>query len=234
MKQQRVSQMTVFYSYAQEDEALRQRLERHLSPLEREGWIRQWHHRLIPAGNERMSAISHALDEASIVLLLISPDFLASHHCYEVEMLSALQSHQRGTARTIPIILRPCDWQSAPFAGLECLPRGGKAVTEWSDPDAALSGIAQDLRQTLKVHTRVPHHSIEAQRTVLEYFLLCSLLANVVQLPFYSHGKWLKMVVIVVIGILFRLFPVNRGIWNIFLSRDVHCLRSSGGCQLHM
>ncbi len=234
MKQQRVSQMTVFYSCAQEDEALRQRLERHLSPLEREGWIRQWHHRLIPAGSERMLAISQALDEASIVLLLISPDFFASHHCYEVEMLSALQSHQRGTARTIPIILRTCDWQSAPFAGLECLPRGGKAVTEWRDPDAALSGIAQDLRQMLNANTRASQYSRGIQRTALKYFLFCSLLTNVVQLLFYPHEKWLKIVGLAVVGLLFRLFPVNKRVWNICFSRNVHCLESSGRCQIHM
>lgn len=149
MKRKSVLPVTVFYSYAHEDEQLRLRLERHLSLLERKGFIRHWHDRLIPAGTKRLQAIRQALNEASIILLLISADFLASRHCYEIEMSIALQRHRQGTVRTIPIILRPCDWREAPFAELECLPRGGKAATEWLDLDAAMSAIARDIRLEL-------------------------------------------------------------------------------------
>jgi hypothetical protein len=55
--------------------------------------------------------------------LLISADFLASDYCYGIELQRALEGHQRGKARVIPIILRPCDWQTSPFAPLQCLPR---------------------------------------------------------------------------------------------------------------
>src|SRR5262249_53954544 len=126
--------LSVFISYAHEDELLRQRLEAHLSLLRRQGWIADWHDRQILAGDEWAQAIDQHLEAASIILLLISPDFLASTYCYEIELQRALERHQRGEARVIPILLRPCDWQTSPFAHLQCLPRDGKAATTWENP----------------------------------------------------------------------------------------------------
>src|SRR6266700_2234102 len=115
--------LSVFISYAHEDEPLRQQLEAHLSLLRRQGWIADWHDRQILAGNEWARDIDEHLEMASIILLLISPDFLASDYCYDIEMQRALERHRRGETRVIPIILRPVDWHGAPFGQLQCLPR---------------------------------------------------------------------------------------------------------------
>ena len=79
-------------------------------------------------------------------MLLVSPEFLASEYCYGIEMKISLERHAKGEAVVIPIILRPCDWHSAPFAELQALPRDGKAVTLWANRDVAFAQIAQDLR----------------------------------------------------------------------------------------
>lgn len=120
---------TLFYSCAPEDEALQDQLERQLSLLRRQRVIDDWHHRQIMPGAERTKEIDEHLETASIILLLISPDFLASDYCYETEMQRALERHRRGEVHVIPIILRPCDWHTAPFGDLQCLPHGGRAVT---------------------------------------------------------------------------------------------------------
>jgi hypothetical protein len=44
--------MEVFFSYAHEDEALRDKLAKHLKLLERQGVIKAWHDRDITAGEE--------------------------------------------------------------------------------------------------------------------------------------------------------------------------------------
>lgn len=79
---------TLFYSYSHKDEALREQLEPHLRLLEREGVLQSWHDRRIEAGENWRHAISEHLETASIILLLISADFLASDYCQE---RSALQ-----------------------------------------------------------------------------------------------------------------------------------------------
>src|SRR5437868_5292900 len=113
--------LSVFISYAHGDELLRQQLEMHLSLLHRQGFISEWNDRQILAGTEWAHEIDEHLETVSIILLLISPDFLASDYCYDIEMHRALKRHQRREARVIPIILRPCDWRTSPFARLQCL-----------------------------------------------------------------------------------------------------------------
>ncbi len=63
------------------------------------------------------------LETAHIILLLISADFLASEYCYSMEMKRALVRHEVKSTRVIPILIRPVDWQEAPFAKLQILPK---------------------------------------------------------------------------------------------------------------
>src|SRR5437016_2112638 len=137
MQQQTRAPLTLFYSYAHEDEPLREQLERHLRLLNRQGLISEWHDRQIVAGTEWAKQIDEHLETASIILLLISPDFLASDYCYDIEMQRSLERHRRGEAQVIPIVVRPVDWHDAPFARLHCLPRDGKPVTRWDNQDEA-------------------------------------------------------------------------------------------------
>jgi hypothetical protein len=141
--------LSLFISYVHEDEPLLHQLEGHLSLLRRQGLIADWHHGQILAGNERAHDIDQHLEDASIILLLISPDFLASDSCYEIEMERALERHKRGAARVIPIILRPCDWQTSPFAHLQCLPRNTRPIVIWGNQDEAFAAITQELRKII-------------------------------------------------------------------------------------
>jgi hypothetical protein len=104
-------------------------LETHLALLRHEGVIASWHDRKIVAGQEWKGQIDRHLDEADIILLLVSADFLASDYCYEIEMQRALARHQAGEACVIPVIIRAVDWNSAPFANLQALPKDAKPVS---------------------------------------------------------------------------------------------------------
>ena len=146
--------VTLFYSYAHEDEELRNELNKHLHLLERQGLITSWYDREIRAGDDWANEIDAHLESAQIILLLISADFLASDYCYGVEMKRALERHFTGEARVIPIILRPVDWKLDPIlSSLQALPTDGKPVTTWSSYppyDAALEDIAKGIRKVLE------------------------------------------------------------------------------------
>lgn len=140
----------VFYSYAHEDERLRKILDKQLSILKRDGFITEWHdHKILPGKEWESETLTH-LNSAQIILLLISPDFIASDYCYRIEMQRAMERHEQGEARVIPIILRPSDWKSALFGKLKALPSDGKAVTRWSNRDEAFLNIAKGLRKAVK------------------------------------------------------------------------------------
>ncbi len=139
----------LFYSYAHEDEALRDRLNTHLSLLRQQGFIYAWYDRDISAGSLWAQEIDTHLQTARIILLLVSPDFMTSSYCYGIEMKEALRRHEAGEATVIPIILRPCDWEAAPFGKLQALPKDAKAVTMWANRDAAFTNIAKGIRKVV-------------------------------------------------------------------------------------
>ena len=140
----------VFFSYSHRDEDLRDELAKHLSILQRRGVIDAWHDRAIEAGAERQSEIEQQLNRADIILLLVSADFLASDYCYDVEVQRAMERQEAGEARVIPVIVRPVDWQDAPFGKLQALPKDGKPITKWDDQDEALLNVEQGVRRTLE------------------------------------------------------------------------------------
>jgi TIR domain len=145
----RNGQVEVFYSYARPDERFRTKLETHLSVLVRQRLIVGWHDRLISAGDEWRDRVSEHLESSKLILLLISSDFLASDYCYDREMTRALARHECGEALVIPLIIRPCDWRSAPFGKLAALPKDGRPVTQWSTQDAAFYDITTGIRDVL-------------------------------------------------------------------------------------
>lgn len=151
----------IFFSYSHKDEALRNELETHLVMLQREGRIETWHDRKITAGDEFAGAIDAKLDSAEIVLLLVSPDFLASRYCYDVEVQRAMSRHEQGLARVIPVILRPCDWHNAPFGRLLAAPTDGKPITRWPDRDEAFLDVVKQIRAALPA-VAVPRPTVPA------------------------------------------------------------------------
>ena len=133
-----------------EDEWLRNEMQAHLTLLQRIGLITQWNDREIGAGVEWEDELSENLERADVILFLVSADFLASDYCYNVEMDRALQRHDSGEARAIPIILRSCIWKSAPFARLQVLPRSAKPVIEWDQRDSAWKDVAKGIKQAVE------------------------------------------------------------------------------------
>lgn len=140
----------VFFSYSHKDEALRDQLETHLAMLRNQGLIESWHDRRIVAGSELDDSIFDQLKVANVILLLVSADFLASTYCYSKEMARAMERHQAKEARVIPVILRHCDWSSAPFSGLLAVPRDAKPVTSWPDIDEAFADVARQVRKAVQ------------------------------------------------------------------------------------
>lgn len=136
----------VFLAYSHQDEELRNELETHMALLKRQNIIGVWHDRRIGAGKDIDSTIHSEFDKCQIILLLVSSYFLNSDYCYDVEMTRAMERHKEGSARVIPVILRPCDWKPAPFGGLKALPKDGKPVTKYADQHEAFLEIAQGVR----------------------------------------------------------------------------------------
>lgn len=140
----------VFFSYSHADEPLRDELAKHLTILERLGIIKSWHDRRILPGNEWDGQINTNLDNAQVILLLISSDFLASRYCWDVEVKRAMERHEAQDACVIPVILREVDWKGASFGKLQALPTNAKAITSFANQDEAFKNVAQGIRATVE------------------------------------------------------------------------------------
>ena len=139
----------VFISYSHDDIALRRELDKHLRTLRDAKIINIWTDSDIMPGTEWRTQILDNLNNAQIILLLVSADFLASDFCQSVELTEALKRHKANTARVIPIILRPTFWEIAPFGKLQALPLTANnrplPVTSWSQRDDAWTTVVQGI-----------------------------------------------------------------------------------------
>jgi tetratricopeptide (TPR) repeat protein len=142
--------LKIFYCYARKDKPLRDEMDLHLSALKWQNSIVTWADHEIAPGEDWKKDIDRHLNDADIIFLLVSPNFMGSDYCYGIEMRRALERHEQKQARVVPIILRPVDWEGAPFSKLQVLPTNAQPVTSWPDLDAAFADIVKNLRPMIK------------------------------------------------------------------------------------
>ena len=138
--------LEVFCCYAREDQELLEHLKKNLVPLQRSGQITIWSETNLNAGIEWEKELHKHLESADVILLLISPDFMASDYCYSIEMKRAIERHDQGIAYIFPILLRPTHWENAPFAQLQVIPTNATPVTKWFDRDDAFHDVTSHIK----------------------------------------------------------------------------------------
>lgn len=146
----RSKKIKLFISYSHQDEKLCKRLKDHLTHLERNKTIEFWYDRKIKPGENWDSKIKTKLEEADVILFLISADFIASEYIYEVEVKIAMERYKNGDARLIPIMLRHFDLESTRYEAIQGLPTGMKPVASkkyWEDEDEAFEDVVKGLKK---------------------------------------------------------------------------------------
>jgi hypothetical protein len=141
----------VFFLYAnvEEDTRLVDKLERHLAAMQKQRLITMWNKGRLGPGEDEMSALRAHMDRAKIILLMVSPDFMALHYLDGTEVEQAMEKRKSGTM-VIPVLLRPTDYKGAPFEGLMPLPTNRKPVAEWSSADSALYDVTLGMRKVVE------------------------------------------------------------------------------------
>ena len=137
----------LFISYAHADEQLKISLEDHLAIMRRNEIISDWNDRKIIPGQNWANEISSNLEDADIILFLISSSFLASDYCVNIEAKRAIELHKEGKAKLIPIIVRSCDWMDFDFGKFQALPKDAKPIKKWDDEDDAWLDVVSGLKK---------------------------------------------------------------------------------------
>ena len=141
--------LRIFCSYSHKDSKYRAELEAHMANLLSQGVVKVWHDRLIRPGTDWARDIDRNLDEANIVMLLVSADFMASRYCTGIELKRALERQTSEAVRVVPVLVRECDLAGAPFGQLQWLPTGAKPVKRWTDRDSAWTDVVKGLRKVV-------------------------------------------------------------------------------------
>jgi TIR domain len=228
-EQQEGSPLTLFYSYADKDEKLCAELEKHLSILQRQRIIAGWDRRKLLPGVDKNQVSDEQFSSAQIILLLVSPDFLASDASY-AEMERALQRHKAGLAIVIPLLLRPVDWKPASFAHLQALPHNGVPVTKWGNRDEAFADITKDIRLAIEQRNGPSFQASHSAPSTGDRPALNQLPAS--HKPGYLKGIYsvalkfvsqalpiLSSIVLLILG--FKDLPTNVPFLSIFADRQV-------------
>lgn len=141
----------VYVAYSHADQKFFEQLQEHITAHRRAGLFDGFDHWKVSAVDRPTGTISESLEKADVMLLLISATFLASPYTFGAELARALEMHESGQIALLPVVVRPCDWDIAPFGGLRALPEGGGAVVSWNHAEEAWASVARSLR-TLLAH----------------------------------------------------------------------------------
>jgi hypothetical protein len=187
-----------FVSYAHADQPWLERFRRAVEPLQTARVLRLWFDHALMPGDDWHPELMRRIDEADFIVLLVTPAFLSSRFCFGKEMRRGLARHDAGLARVIPILLEPCEWGTAPFSRVQGLPRGMHPVSESSDQDGVLSGIAEDLRSlALQIRSSFVTQPSHNELTLFTDAQLMTMMENVKRtmaviqnvIAAYPHGQ---------------------------------------------
>src|SRR5690242_15280929 len=103
----------IFVSYSHDDFKYMEMIRKSLSAREQNKQIELWTDEKIIAGADYDSNIDGALQNADIILFLISMNFLSSWYIYNVELQRAVERHKQGLVRLIPVVVEDCDFKSS-------------------------------------------------------------------------------------------------------------------------
>jgi hypothetical protein len=141
----------LFISYSHVDTPVLERLHAHMAILKEEGKVSTWFDREILAGGDLDSNIKEKLTSADIFIAIVSPDYLNSKYCYQVEFKAALSQMEAGELVIVPVIAEPCDWHASPLGKMKAIPIDGKPISDWVNKNTAYLNIIQEIRRLMDV-----------------------------------------------------------------------------------
>jgi hypothetical protein len=138
--------LNFFLSSAPADKVFKEAFINHLSSLRRAKKIEIWSESEIMPGAVWKTVTKQQLQQADIIVLLLSDDFMASDEIWDNELRESLERRAKGEAvMLLPILVRPCIIKHTVLENIQGLPRDGRAVSQYGDPDEAWYKIAVEI-----------------------------------------------------------------------------------------
>ncbi len=185
----------VYVMYTSQDKALSHNLLRRLQLLENDFNVSIWYDEPIYPEQQWRPQNTSRLDQADIVLLLVSNAFMHSQFIQQIEFKNIIDRYKAGTSTVIPILLDSCPWDidfnsddyNFSFTELQVLPEDRNPVVEWSSVDEVLDHITLKVRHVI---SPVPENKdLEASDENLEEKTFNTLQKEQVAINFVKEGE---------------------------------------------
>ena len=138
--------MILFYSYCHADETALGRIQKGLRILIENERVEEWWDRKLRGSDNLSGEIGTALENADVIMMLLSDAYLASESCRK-EMDYAIKENGKRNKIAVPVVIRECGWEEVEeLRNIVALPRDAKPLVRWPSVD---SGIA-DIRKSMK------------------------------------------------------------------------------------
>lgn len=146
--------LKLFISYSHQDNlsdnAYIDQFKKHIAPLKSNGLLDEWYDRLILASKDFQNEIDNNLEDADIICLFISSNFLSSKSCMD-EKKKALKLRKKMDVPVIPIILSHCGWiDDKDISKLLALPTDGKPVSGFHNRDEVWQNVYNELKKIIE------------------------------------------------------------------------------------
>ncbi len=157
----------IFISYSHQDNLngnlYIEQFKKHIAPLKSNGLIEVWYDNLILPNEDYQNIIDDNLEDADIICLFISADFLSSSSCID-EKKKALELRKKKGVPVIPIVLSPCGWKDdKDISKLLVLPTDGKPVSLFQDIDEAWQDVCNGLKKIIEKEIKIRQLEIKEE-----------------------------------------------------------------------
>ena len=156
----RNEKMKVFIAYSHEDNGDKEdgcvsKFKKHMAVLKKNGYVDEWYDREILGGQDYQFEIDNNLEEADIICLCISENFLSSGSCLK-EIKRSLELQNEYGIRVIPIIITRCMWtDDEEINHLLALPTDGKPISTFDDPNEGWLDVCNGLKRVIEHERKI-------------------------------------------------------------------------------
>lgn len=137
--------IVLLFDNNQDDQATCQKLTQHLFNLQKQGSIEVWHRDLSTFG-EVDNQLKAKLEEADLILPLLSASFFASESINQQDLAWALEAKSKHNTQILPILCKPCLYEDSTLGQLIILPSNQKAINNWDNEDEAFQQIVEQIK----------------------------------------------------------------------------------------
>ena len=150
--------VNLFYSYSHEDKQHRDRMQKALALLRKQGMLNDWYDGHINSGRSISSEIRNSLEAANLVVFLLSPSFVSSESCMREWEMAEEIARTNPTLVRIPVILSECAWKDIEGASdLKAIPGNASPIEDsvdegraWQEVYESIRTVILEIRQTFR------------------------------------------------------------------------------------